>query len=117
MPSRVSDSDPRPPYVQIADDLRRQIEAGQLKPRDRLPSMRVLAESYGVAQMTIHHALRTLRTEGRIEAWQGRGTFVAESGEEAPLDEDLHTQVQELIRSVRALDERIARLEGAAEKP
>lgn len=111
MARQVSDSDPRPPYVQIAADLRNQMESGQLKAGDRLPSLRKLAEAYGVAQMTINHALRILRSEGRIETWQGRGTFVSEPQEAVATDEDLGAQVRALTRTVRSLDERLAKLE------
>lgn len=114
---RVSESDPRPPYVQIADDLRKQMESGELRAHDRLPSMRALANSYGVAGMTIHHALRILREEGRVETWQGRGSFIAAPSEDAAPDGDLAAQVRELARAVRSLDARLARLEQSSGKP
>lgn len=74
--SKISDADPRPPYVQIADHLRAAIDSGELAEGQRLPSGRALADQYGVAAMTVQHALRLLRDEGRIASWQGRGVFV-----------------------------------------
>ena len=56
-------NDPRPAYLQVADDLRASISGGTFKPGERLPSGRDLARRYGVAPMTISHALDVLRQE------------------------------------------------------
>ena len=69
-------NDPRPAYLQVADDLRANISGGTFKPGERLPSGRELARRYGVAPMTISHALDVLRQEQLVEAYQGRGVFV-----------------------------------------
>jgi len=66
----------RPPYRQIADHLRAAIEAGQLRPGDKLPSEAELTGHYGVARMTARQAIQELRTEGRVIAEQGRGVYV-----------------------------------------
>lgn len=63
-------------YERIADDLRRAIRAGELKPGDRLPSEERLKEKYGRSLPTLREALRTLRDEGLIEKQHGRGNFV-----------------------------------------
>ena len=69
-------ADPRPAYMQIADDLRGQIEAGKYGPGDRLPSNRLMSEQYGVAAETLRQALDVLRGEGLIATQSTRGTFV-----------------------------------------
>jgi len=103
-------NDPRPPYVQIADELRRAILAGELKPGERVESGRELAKQYDVAQMTVHSALNALKTEGLLVSWQGRGVFVAN-----PLPEqdggDVLGQVAELRAAVDELRQRVAALE------
>ncbi|MBX8996680.1 GntR family transcriptional regulator [Corynebacterium testudinoris] len=69
----------RPPaYVMIADQLRGRIERGQLLPGDRLPAERELVDEFGVARMTVRHALDILQLEGLIDRRRGRtgGTFV-----------------------------------------
>ena len=71
-------NDPRPAYLQVADDLRASIASRTFKPGERLPSGRDLARRYGVAPMTISHALDVLRGEQLVEAYQGRGVFVAD---------------------------------------
>ena len=72
----VDRQDDRPPYRQIADQLRRAIDRGSLQPGDQLPSEAVLKQHYGVARMTVRQAIQELRTEGRVVAEHGRGVFV-----------------------------------------
>ncbi|HEV8596117.1 MAG TPA: GntR family transcriptional regulator [Candidatus Dormibacteraeota bacterium] len=73
--------DPRPPYVQVANALRAAILTKTLAPGEQLPSGNDLAKRYGVARMTVQHALRTLREEGLIVSRQGSGVFVRERTE------------------------------------
>ena len=72
----VDRRDDRPPFRQIADQLRAAIERGELRAGDRLPSEAVLIRHYGVARMTVRQAIQELRTEGRVVAEHGRGVFV-----------------------------------------
>ena len=119
----MSDDDPRPRYVQIADDLARSIDNGQLKPGQRLPSGRTLAKQYGVSLMTIQQALDRLKTEGAVAGVAGRGTFVhdgtsadttadttASSAEFAAIMEQLAGVREHLSR----IDERLDQLERLA---
>ncbi|UZJ30624.1 GntR family transcriptional regulator [Streptomyces endophytica] len=73
-----SQHDPRPPYQQAADALRREIQTGRLKPGEQLPSHRELQERFNIANMTARSALRVLREEGLIYTVQGRGSYVAD---------------------------------------
>lgn len=68
------DADPRPIFQQIADDLMARVEAGELGPR--LPSVRRIADEYGVAHATAAHAVRELVRQGRAATTPGRGTWV-----------------------------------------
>ncbi len=75
----VSSPSRRPPaYLAIADDLRGRIERHDLSDGDRLPTERELVKEFGVARMTIRHALDILQMEGLIERRRGRtgGTFI-----------------------------------------
>ncbi|MBQ1091755.1 GntR family transcriptional regulator [Streptomyces sp. B93] len=71
------DSD-TPPYRLVAEELRRQIRSGRLKPGERVPSSRDLEATYEIANMTARSALRVLRDEGLIYSMPGRGNFVAD---------------------------------------
>ncbi|MGW2585872.1 GntR family transcriptional regulator [Streptomyces virginiae] len=70
------EDDHRPPYVQVAEYLRRQIQSGELGPGDKVPSSRELQEKFGLASATIQNAFRLLKNEGLIYSVQGRGSFI-----------------------------------------
>ena len=72
------------PYLRIADSLRRRIEAGQLRPGDRVPSTRALARKWKVALATAAHALSTLRAEGLLRSVPRVGTLVASASKPLP---------------------------------
>jgi GntR family transcriptional regulator len=63
-------------FRQIADHLRAAIESGRLTENDRIPSETRLVEHYGVARMTVRHAIGLLQAEGLVLAEHGRGVFV-----------------------------------------
>ncbi|KAB8171117.1 GntR family transcriptional regulator [Streptomyces sp. 3MP-14] len=63
-------------YEEIADDLRRQIQAGKWQPGERLPSEEELRRTYDRGVPTIRQALAELETEGLIDKRHGKGTFV-----------------------------------------
>jgi DNA-binding GntR family transcriptional regulator len=75
----VDDQDPRV-YVRIAADLRRRIEAGELKPGQPMPSITTLCQEWGVARETAAHALTVLEGEGLVRRYPGRGYYVAGRG-------------------------------------
>ncbi|MEU9836446.1 GntR family transcriptional regulator [Streptosporangium sp. NPDC048047] len=63
-------------YLRVADELRERIRSGRLKPGEKLPSQRLLAEEHGVSEILIRRALDILRNEGLIESRQGSGSRV-----------------------------------------
>ena len=63
-------------YVQLADDLAARIGRGEYPRGSRLPSEAELAESYGVAKMTVRRALEVLRERGMIRMLHGPGSVV-----------------------------------------
>lgn len=67
-----------PMYRQIADDLRRKIEAGELKRGGQLPTEIDLREQYDASRNTVRDAIKWLTTRGLVETRPGQGTFVTE---------------------------------------
>ncbi|WP_432881536.1 GntR family transcriptional regulator [Kribbella sp. CA-245084] len=63
-------------YEMIAAELRRRIQAGELKPGDRVPSTRALVRDFGVAMATATKALQTLQAERLVHPSPGVGTVV-----------------------------------------
>jgi GntR family transcriptional regulator / MocR family aminotransferase len=66
----------RPLHYQLYDGLREAILAGRLKPGDRVPSTRSLAQSLGVSRATITQGYEQLLSEGYLQAVTGSGTRV-----------------------------------------
>jgi GntR family transcriptional regulator len=67
-----------PMYRQIAEDLRRQIEAGDLPPGGQLRTEPELQKKYGASRNTVREAVKWLVTLGLVETRPGQGTFVVE---------------------------------------
>lgn len=65
-----------PVYIQIFEQVRRQILSGELLPGYRLPPERKLAESLGVNRTTVLNAYRELKAEGLVGSQVGNGTIV-----------------------------------------
>lgn len=70
-------NDPRPLYVQIADQLVDAIESERLRPGDRLPAMRDLSRELDCALVTVSQAYELLTARGRATSRVGKGTFIA----------------------------------------
>jgi GntR family transcriptional regulator len=66
------------PWVEIAEELRREIDQGVYGPGDRLPSGSDLMTRFGVARQTVQNAIDQLRAEGLVLSVAGRGWFVSE---------------------------------------
>ncbi len=84
MEHRVNDLEmPRPAaannlYVEVAHSLRALIVERKMKPGDRLPSERVLAQQLRVGRPVVRDALRILETLGLIGVSPRQGSYVQE---------------------------------------
>lgn len=67
---------PLPPYMQVIAHIRGQIEAGDLRPGDLIPSDRQIAEEYGISRATAQKVISALKAEGLVETELGVGTRV-----------------------------------------
>ncbi|MGW1738154.1 TetR/AcrR family transcriptional regulator C-terminal domain-containing protein [Nocardia sp. NPDC001965] len=70
---------PEPPYRAIAAAIRARIASGDLRPGDRVPSIRQIAQRWGVAVATATKVTAVLRAEGLVESRVGSGTVVSAS--------------------------------------
>lgn len=61
----------------IIEQVRDVITSGRLKPGDRLPAERELAQALCVGRSAVREAMRALESLGIVEARAGEGTFVA----------------------------------------
>lgn len=107
----------RPGYLQIADDLRSQIQSGKLAPGAALPSTAELGARYDVSASVVKSAISVLRTEKLIIGQQGKGVFVREQLPAAPSEvssdgeSELLRQLVMMREAVQDLGQRVADLE------
>lgn len=67
-----------PMYRIIADELRQEIESGQLSPNSQLPTELELRDRFNASRNTIRDAVKTLINLGLVATRPGQGTFVTE---------------------------------------
>jgi len=75
-PGLIDHASPVPVFIQVEQDIRRQIISGGYKTGDRLPRETELAKLYGISRMTVRHALEGLAKDKLIERSHGVGTTV-----------------------------------------
>src|SRR6516225_4959548 len=75
----LNSSSRTPMYRQLYDRFRGAILAGQLRPGQRVPSTRSLAEELKVSRIPVSSAYEQLQAEGFFETFAGAGTCVARS--------------------------------------
>jgi len=75
-------------YQQVADWVRGRLEAGTLRPGDRLETETEIAQRFSYSRQTVRQALSKLEQEGVIEKIQGSGSYIrgqASGGRRDPL--------------------------------
>ncbi len=106
--------------IPVATQLRGLIEygiaGGELRPGERLPSVREMADQIGVAPMTVSKVYDELKRIGLIHGRVGSGTFVVDTGK--PLVDSgrdnagLYRRIDRLIEDSLALGLRASDLAG-----
>jgi GntR family transcriptional regulator len=74
----ISQTDARPMYLQIMEQIRARIAAGDWSAGRELPSIRALAAALSVSVITVKRAYLDLENEGVIVTRHGKGSFVAD---------------------------------------
>jgi GntR family transcriptional regulator len=65
-----------PMYRRIADQLRQEIEAGELRRGGQLPTEIQLRDRFEASRNTVRDAVKSLIAQGLVETRPGQGTFV-----------------------------------------
>lgn len=71
----------KPKYLQIYEQIYKNIETGFYQPGAKLPSEKELSQNYAVSRITSKKALEMLADQGYIVRQPGRGSFVCQPGE------------------------------------
>jgi GntR family transcriptional regulator len=114
----ISQTDPRPMYLQIMEQIRARVAARNWPPGKELPSIRALAAALNVSVITVKRAYLDLETEGVIVTRHGKGSFVADvnglAGELKAAELDRHLADAAILARQLGLteDQLAARLRG-----
>ena len=94
----------KPIYMQIADQIFRKIVRSEIKPGEKLPSVREMAIQSGVNPNTIQRSYTEMERMGVVETKRGQGTFVIDR--ENIVEELKHTMQTEVISHfVKSMEE------------
>ena len=102
-----------PIYLQIMEQIKRQVASGELQPGDQLPTVRQLATDLRVNFNTIARAYRLLDEAGVISTQHGRGTYILEEIPPEAVAQLRHQALDELTQHYLA---QAARLEFAPQE-
>jgi len=70
---------PQPIFEQVKEGIKNLIIHGVLKPDEKIPSVREMAQILAINPNTIQRAYRELEGEGYVYQVTGKGTFVEEA--------------------------------------
>lgn len=85
----ITNSGGVPIYEQIAAQIKGMILGGELHEGDALPSMRALAQDLRISVITTKRAYEILESEGLIQSFTGRGSFVSAADPEMMREQNL----------------------------
>lgn len=94
----------KPIYMQIVDKINQQIVRKELKPGDKLPSVREMAVQSGVNPNTIQRTYTELERMAIVETKRGQGTFVVDN-EKVIQELKLHLQIEMISTFVNNMRE------------
>ncbi len=77
MQFRIDNASDRAVYLQIIDQVKRDVALGRLAKEERLPTVRQLSQQLTINPNTIAKAYRQLEQEGIIITRSGAGAFIA----------------------------------------
>jgi GntR family transcriptional regulator len=96
----INNREGRPIYLQIINQVKKQVYEGTLKPGDELPSVRELADLLGVNMHTVRTAYLKLREQEMISLRLGRRATInrlSQIGDDTRILEELRSEINEAI--------------------
>lgn len=101
----ISQTDGRPMYLQIIEQIKNRIAVGDWPRGHELPSIRQLAVTLRVSVITVKRAYFELEREGVIVTQHGKGSTVADTPNLSPrrFEEAFEHHLNETVRLARLL--------------
>lgn len=100
-------------YLEVANQIEALIKSGQIRPGERLPSERDLAQRFEVSRPTIREAMIALEISGLVEIRTGSGIYVLEQAEEPIGLRDEGPGPFEILEARRILESEVVALAAA----
>src|ERR1700752_2820052 len=96
----ISQSDGRPMYLQIIEQVPQKVAVGEWKPGENIPSIRALAIELQVSVITVKRAYLELEREGIIVTQHGKGSTVALDPNLGPrlYDQEFEEHLRQVVR-------------------
>ncbi|MFJ9129562.1 GntR family transcriptional regulator [Streptomyces sp. NPDC102340] len=112
----IAEDDPRQPYEQAAETLRREIRDGVIKPGHKVGSVRDLADRFHISPTTVQKALGVLRDEGLVTT-TGRGSYARDPKQAAEASAaGVSPDLSEVLRQLEHVTSQLSELRGRVEK-
>jgi GntR family transcriptional regulator len=119
-PIVISQTDSRPMYLQIMEQIRQRVVLGDWKPGEQIPSIRAMAIALQISVITVKRAYLELEREGVIVTQHGKGSIVASDPDLGSrlYDEEFEEHLRQVVRIGTLLElteeEIVERLRAAA---
>jgi GntR family transcriptional regulator len=96
----ISQTDGRPIYLQIMEQIRQRVVLGEWKPGEQIPSIRAMAIALQISVITVKRAYLELEREGVIVTQHGKGSIVAPDPDLGSrlYDKELEEHLREAVR-------------------
>ena len=118
----ISQSDSRPMYLQIMEQIKQRVAVGEWAQGQEIPSIRQLAVALRISVITVKRAYLELEREGVIWTQQGKGSVVAPGSTLSTrlYDQELAKLIEQVLQLGASLgltaDELASRLHEAANR-
>jgi GntR family transcriptional regulator len=96
----ISQSDGRPMYLQIMEQIKQKVVVGEWAPGEEIPSIRMMSVTLRVSVITVKRAYLELEREGVIFTQHGKGSIVAKDPGLGPrlYDQEFEEHMEQVVR-------------------
>jgi GntR family transcriptional regulator len=96
----ISQSDGRPMYLQIMEQIKQKVAVGEWAPGEEIPSIRMMAVALRISVITVKRAYLELEREGVIVTQHGKGSIVATDPGLGPrlYDREFEEHLEQVVR-------------------
>jgi GntR family transcriptional regulator len=96
----ISQSDGRPMYLQIMEQIKQKVAVGEWAPGEEIPSIRMMSVALRVSVITVKRAYLELEREGVIITQHGKGSIVAQDPGLGPrlYDQEFEEHMEQVVR-------------------